>query len=135
MKTPQKLDFKHFFFTRLVQRTPPPLFVQGWILLQACDYITSHLWCSFISQALLSQLFEEPAGGLWSERAQWPPSLADPISSGGTFVLNPEPDSKATSLSQVWLVMCNEVKGEGRASTQAVNPDKTTACVWKIPHK
>lgn len=62
MKTPQKLDFKHFFFTRLVQRTPPPLFVQGWILLQACDYITSHLWCSFISQALLSQLFEEPPG-------------------------------------------------------------------------
>ncbi|KAA0716782.1 E3 ubiquitin-protein ligase znrf3 [Triplophysa tibetana] len=36
--------------------------VQGWISLQACDYITSHLWCSFISQALLSQLFEEPAG-------------------------------------------------------------------------
>lgn len=69
-----KLNIKHLFFTQLVQRTPPPLFVQGWISLQACDYITSRLWCSFISQALLSQPFEEPAGGLWSERAQWPPS-------------------------------------------------------------
>lgn len=92
-------------------------------------------------QPFVVQLYQsgiaQPA--LWRARRGpliWACSVAsqptDPISSGGTFVLNPEPDSKATSLSQVWLVMCNEVKGEGRASAQAVNPEKT---VWKIPHK
>lgn len=69
--------------------------------------------------------------GLWSERAQWPPSPADPISSGGTLVFNPKPDSKATSLSQVWLVIGNEVKGEGRASIQTANLIKVNACEKK----
>lgn len=71
--------------------------------------------------------------GLWSECAQWPPSPTDPISLGGTFEFNPEPDSKATSLSQVWLVMGNAVKGEeeGTATMQSANLIKVN-CVRKI---
>lgn len=135
-------------------RTPkvhmPKIRLQAFILHPTCPTNTSTFICAGVDfaaglwlhhQPFVVQLYQsgiaQPA--LWRARRGpliWACSVAsqpaDPISSGGTFVLNPEPDSKATSLSQVWLVMCNKVKGEGRASAQAVNPEKT---VWKIPHK
>lgn len=50
-------------------------------------------------------------------------------------MFNPEPDSKAASLSQVGLVMGNEVKGEGRASTQTANLIKVNAREKKRIHR
>lgn len=124
----RKTGLNHTLCLNYKMRTPkvlmPKIKHQAFVLYPTCPTNTSTFICAGVDfaaglwlhhQPFVVQLYQsgiaQPA--LWRARRGpliWACSVAsqpaDPISSGGTFVLNPEPDSKATSLSQVWLVMC-----------------------------